>query len=202
MNCDEVFEILTAGPFPRGDSSDGAVEGHLAQCNDCRALAAALRPAVERLASLADEPVAWLDLPGYWGEVDPLPQPQPELIAIQQPPARADKVLAAGLLIALAASILLAVVQTMGAANDHAPQSPTNAALHTEVAAGEIKGDLLAAVDLSPECYKSHDSQPAGAAGLACCTDCHRANSARYAVASNDRRQLIASVAASCRYCH
>ena len=65
MNCDDVFDVLTRGPFPSGDSTDGAVEEHLAGCHDCRQLAEALRPAVELLhESLSDEQ---LTLPGYQG---------------------------------------------------------------------------------------------------------------------------------------
>lgn len=46
VTCDDVFEILTRGPFPAGREEDSAVELHLAACHDCRRLADALRPAV------------------------------------------------------------------------------------------------------------------------------------------------------------
>ena len=46
VNCDDVFDILTRGPFPAGREDDSAVELHLAGCHDCRRLADALRPAV------------------------------------------------------------------------------------------------------------------------------------------------------------
>ena len=49
IHCDEVFEILTRGPFPTGAASDGIVESHLSHCDECRRLAEALRPAVELL---------------------------------------------------------------------------------------------------------------------------------------------------------
>ncbi|HUY91638.1 MAG TPA: hypothetical protein VMV10_23050 [Pirellulales bacterium] len=65
--CDEVFEILTRGPFPTGAPSDGIVESHLKQCAGCRELAEALRPAVE-LFQEAVTPEESRTLPSYWGE--------------------------------------------------------------------------------------------------------------------------------------
>lgn len=90
IHCDEVFDILTRGPFPSGHESDPAVEHHLRCCHDCRQLAEALRPAVELFhESLADDEAA--HLPGYQGEVTPLAQPftrrLPQSIAeVQLPP--------------------------------------------------------------------------------------------------------------------
>lgn len=66
MKCDNVFDILTRGPFPTGDPSDAAVERHLAACHDCRQLAEALRPAVELFhESISSDEVD--SLPGYRG---------------------------------------------------------------------------------------------------------------------------------------
>ena len=65
--CDEVFEILTRGPFPTGAPSDGIVESHLTHCEACRQLAEALRPAVE-LFQEAVTPEESRTLPSYWGE--------------------------------------------------------------------------------------------------------------------------------------
>ncbi len=71
MNCDLVFDVLTRGPFPTGESSDCAVERHLTCCHECRSLAEALRPAVE-LFHEAIEPEDGRDLPGYHGALAPL----------------------------------------------------------------------------------------------------------------------------------
>lgn len=68
MNCDQVFDILTRGPFPTGTACDERVERHLLACPDCRRLAAALQPAVE-LFEEAVTPEESRDLPGYWGEL-------------------------------------------------------------------------------------------------------------------------------------
>jgi len=66
MNCDQVFDILTRGPFPTGARSDRAVELHLSECPECQRLANALRPAIELFqeAISGDE---GRELPGYWG---------------------------------------------------------------------------------------------------------------------------------------
>lgn len=68
IHCDEVFDILTRGPFPTGAASDCIVESHLAQCDDCRRLAEALRPAIELLQE-AITPDEGRDLPRYWGNL-------------------------------------------------------------------------------------------------------------------------------------
>jgi hypothetical protein len=65
MNCDQVFDILTRGPFPTGTACDTPVEAHLNACRDCRRLAEALRPALE-LFQEAVGPEESRDLPGYW----------------------------------------------------------------------------------------------------------------------------------------
>lgn len=68
IHCDEVFEILTRGPFPTGAPSDGIVEAHLHQCDGCRQLAEALRPAIELLQE-AIAPEESSDLPRYGGSL-------------------------------------------------------------------------------------------------------------------------------------
>ncbi len=65
MNCDQVFDILTRGPFPTGTACDAGVETHLNACPECRRLAEALRPAIE-LFQEAIGPEESRDLPGYW----------------------------------------------------------------------------------------------------------------------------------------
>lgn len=68
IDCDQVFDVLTRGPFPTGAASDAAVESHLGICSECARLAAALRPAIE-LFQEAIGPDEGRDLPSYWGEV-------------------------------------------------------------------------------------------------------------------------------------
>jgi hypothetical protein len=70
MNCDQVFNVLTRGPFPTGDPGDEEVEAHLEFCSDCWRLAEALRPAIEVFQE-AVPPSESRDLPGYWGDARP-----------------------------------------------------------------------------------------------------------------------------------
>jgi hypothetical protein len=66
MNCDQVFDVLTRGPFPTGDAGDASVEHHLRACHECRSLAEALQPAVELLHE-AIAPGEASGLPEYQG---------------------------------------------------------------------------------------------------------------------------------------
>src|SRR5881275_1319233 len=70
MDCDQVFMILTRGPFPTGEAWDEQVEAHLETCADCWRLAEALRPALE-LFQEAIPPSESRELPGYWGDARP-----------------------------------------------------------------------------------------------------------------------------------
>jgi len=66
MNCEQVFFILTRGPFPAGEATDADVEHHLEICLSCAGLAEALRPAegISHEALTAGESDG---LPGYRG---------------------------------------------------------------------------------------------------------------------------------------
>jgi hypothetical protein len=66
MTCDDVFDVLTRGPFPTGAAGDHLVERHLAHCRDCQRLARALQPAVE-LFQESVGPDESQGLPGYRG---------------------------------------------------------------------------------------------------------------------------------------
>lgn len=70
MDCDQVFMILTRGPFPTGEAWDEQVETHLEKCGSCWQLAEALRPALEVFQE-AVPPAEGRDLPGYWGDARP-----------------------------------------------------------------------------------------------------------------------------------
>ena len=73
MDCDQVFMILTRGPFPTGEAWDEQVENHLETCADCWRLAEALRPALEVFQE-AVPPAESRELPGYWGDARPAAQ--------------------------------------------------------------------------------------------------------------------------------
>lgn len=125
MNCDQVFDVLTRGPFPTGAASDAAVEQHLRACHECRQLAEALQPAVELLhESLAPEHS--VDLPEYQGllasvqrAVATEERPQPTNLRVRQlarpepkrPRFDAPQVLSAVRLIA--ATVLISALGTL-----------------------------------------------------------------------------------------
>jgi hypothetical protein len=70
MDCDQVFMILTRGPFPTGEPWDEQVEAHLESCSECWRLAEALRPAIEVFQEAVPAAES-RDLPGYWGDARP-----------------------------------------------------------------------------------------------------------------------------------
>ncbi|HVA47455.1 MAG TPA: hypothetical protein VNH11_13885 [Pirellulales bacterium] len=83
IHCDEVFDILTRGPFPTGAPSDGIVESHLNHCDACRQLAEALRPAIELLQE-AIGPEESGSLPCYGGAAEPWSGPSAASLKTKQ----------------------------------------------------------------------------------------------------------------------
>ena len=83
MTCDDVFDVLTRGPFPTGAAGDHLVERHLAHCRDCQRLATALQPAVE-LFQESIGPDESQGLPGYRGRaaLPHLHKPQPHDVVL------------------------------------------------------------------------------------------------------------------------
>ncbi|HEY1599615.1 MAG TPA: hypothetical protein VGG64_08440 [Pirellulales bacterium] len=83
MTCDDVFDVLTRGPFPTGAAGDHLVERHLTDCCDCRRLATALQPAVE-LFQESVGPDESQGLPGYRGRaaLPYLPAPKPHDVVL------------------------------------------------------------------------------------------------------------------------
>ena len=98
IHCDEVFDILTRGPFPTGAPSDGIVESHLNQCR--RSWTKSLRR--PRLFYASEHPPAEVEPAVYQaslerGEEPPwqrlLAQERSELLEAllkRLPPAQAD----------------------------------------------------------------------------------------------------------------
>ena len=90
MDCDQVFMILTRGPFPTGELWDEEVEAHLETCADCWRLAEALRPALEVFQE-AVPPAESRDLPGYWGDARPAAAVVSELSRSSMPLGAGDR---------------------------------------------------------------------------------------------------------------
>jgi hypothetical protein len=78
MDCEQVFMILTRGPFPTGEAWDEQVESHLESCSECWRLAEALRPALEVFQE-AVPPAESRELPGYWGDARPASEVMAEI---------------------------------------------------------------------------------------------------------------------------
>ncbi|MEM1303448.1 MAG: hypothetical protein AAGG46_01040 [Planctomycetota bacterium] len=90
MDCDQVFAVLTRGPFPSGSAEDALVDEHLNGCPDCWRIAEALRPA-DDVPQEALSPRESRELPAYWGDVMPpgTPRHQPSEDDRQRPVALA-----------------------------------------------------------------------------------------------------------------
>jgi hypothetical protein len=208
LDCDQVFDVLTRGPFPTGDASDCDVEHHLACCHSCRQLAEALRPAVE-LFHEAIEPADSADLPGYRGElvtrsvglaqlvveaiaVEPLPhvavaRPRPArtttwLDMVAESPLRLMTALACGALFA-------AAVWGAGLTGHSIPNRPSSA-----ISLSDDGLVHLASLQLQPQCFTA----PTALSKLQCCTECHSAKTPEPTLATRS----LAVVASSCRACH
>jgi hypothetical protein len=222
MNCDQVFDVLTRGPFPTGTACDMPVEAHLRVCPECRQLAEALRPALE-LFQEAIGPEESQDLPGYWCAVatdraQPVVSYARELEPLRthsgsQAAPRFTALSAWGLAAALALGVTLGSLASarwslegfsfvppdtdgkLVSTDDESPRFST--AEHT------ILAGLPAACtgrEPSPALRYSVTSRPllasANLDNLHCCSECHNASS------DSVSTYATATVSQSCRICH
>lgn len=202
IHCDDVFEVLTAGPFPAGSNSDTAIHEHLASCTECKQLAEALKPACNLLReSLPTAEKQWL--PVYLEAEEQAMvrssktvmrtiRPADELTSsrlhqVPRDPRRWPNRILATLCVALILMLLIS-----GAA----PWSSTSSATSPNWQA-------LESMSLSKQCYSEQPSASSvveTSSGTTrqylCCTNCHnntpQGNHAAHA----------ASLLASCGTCH
>ncbi len=228
MNCDQVFDVLTRGPFPTGTACDTPVEAHLRVCPECRRLADALRPALE-LFQEAISPEESRDLPGYWCSVgaertQPLVsyaremEPKRAKLRPMQPvgQSRGFSALSAwGLAAALALGVTLgSLVSTRWSLDGYSTVPPINDS-HVVVRPDDdqprftpTERKLLAGMHTAA-CTRHQPSQAprytvgqqqvlgtADLDNLACCTECHNANS------DSVSSYATVAVSQSCRICH
>lgn len=209
MRCDDVFEILTAGPFPSGASTDEAVEIHLRSCHECRRFALALQPLAEAAESAG--------LPLYKGNQvgagaqgpSSLEQSVRELV-LRETPRRAQDVApvrsarrggwrtlagfcAAACLLGAAAAWggpLLTGGFSAGSASSEAQATlqPVNAAVN-----GLCHSEFAAHVQPSGDAPTTKNG-----ASDACCLECHGGNQ-RF---RSPRSETIGLVVMSCQKCH
>lgn len=189
MNCDYVFERLTRGPFPAGDSDDAAVEKHLRACHDCRRLAHSLQPSV----GLFHESMTLSDgLPEYSGELavaaPSKPAVKPQRATPAPPPtSRLFSQLAVVGFITCACAVVawfaFAFPQVEPPATAEQPQAVISPAAMVQ----------LAALELPAACLPPGQS----AADVRCCTECHNAS-------HKQRPQVVqfAQLTSSCMACH
>jgi hypothetical protein len=209
LDCDQVFDVLTRGPFPTGTTVDDPVERHLDCCHECRQLAEALRPAVALFhESIAPEDAR--DLPGYRGARETstvgLAQLVAEAIAAEAPRAArpatqpAPRGLWREALREQAWPLLAAVaLGSLFALTLWGHSAPFRKADHQFAGApvtARSEGLLhLASLSLPGHCFTLPASD---AARLHCCTECHAAKSVEPRLAP----PALAIVAANCRTCH
>jgi len=220
MNCDQVFEVLTRGPFPTGADSDESVEHHLRCCHDCRELAEALQPAVELLhEALATEEAA--GLPEYQGVLASArssvataeawrPTPlsvrrlAPTRVVERRPSTLASfaRFTAALVLLGALGSLFWGVISTVkqtAASRERVPARLDQAGLLTlaslQLPAGCLPREAIASIGSSelPGAPAAAIDQEA----LRCCTECHNA-------AHPGRAMLgtISPLQRSCVACH
>jgi hypothetical protein len=214
MNCDQVFDVLTRGPFPTGGQCDQAVETHLLMCTDCRQLAEALRPAIE----LFEEAVTLEEsrtLPGYWGNLHTGSECRVALaLPVHQPRKLSRRLLTVAAEHAtevdwwrIAAAVLLGVLVgswfRSAVSNDNRFDMVIDRATKPDV-------HLLASLSIPSGCRPGNvvlanitadgDKRPISSAGLsggyACCTTCHNGSAQRLS------QKSTSLVLRSCQACH
>ncbi|HVX14238.1 MAG TPA: hypothetical protein VHC22_23835 [Pirellulales bacterium] len=226
IHCDEVFDILTRGPFPTGAPSDGIVESHLNHCDTCRQLAEALRPAIELLQeSIAPEESD--GLPRYggssltrssWSDREPSPL---STKAVARPAARvalrlrlreqtvawrwrsAAKVAAA----ACVGLVLAGMLRQMVVPRTLLPGTTTPVAVAAQWRQGVDALEWAAEQGLRDDCLQIDNglavlAAPArkatgGAVQLACCLSCHGAKQQRLVPAAR-----VPDFKQACQACH
>lgn len=195
LNCDDVFERLTRGPFP-GNGGDGcseevaAVETHLHACHECRQLAEALRPAVALLHEAYAE-AAEASLPVYHGQVVSPVARLPNAVPVALSWSGGWQLVAAGLLGLIVGGLAMSGwFSRDGSGRDNvawvqsSETDPNGNGLAT-----------LVGLKLHEVCLPTSMSLAANQR-LRCCTDCHAASKAGKKSVDVARLQL------ACLACH
>ncbi len=201
IDCDATFDALTRGPFPSGHEFDDAVAAHLASCHDCRALAEALRPAVDLFHESLDD-AARTSLPQYVASVRDAESLEQRILTVVESESlkpspqdsrfnsrrRVHYVLAPLILLVLTALVLRGLPGISGSSKAVA------------LAADPVNGmTLLAALSIPASCVVEGQGDVVVAAEdrFACCTECHAlANPNRPAV------RCVAQLTIACNACH
>jgi hypothetical protein len=221
MNCDQVFDILTRGPFPSGDAADAAVERHLAACHECRRLAEALRPAVELFhESIGPDERGSAHLPlaasvevAVAKSTGAVPDASPSAGETLASPSRLGRswttnlwrfaaavALGAGLVLGLRGIGISDRLDEANPSNRPSQAAPATASADSVPSRPDAAGrQLLASFSLPAACFGIAEkvAAPRGETEYLCCTSCH--------AKSNERRPRVvasATIVQSCRACH
>lgn len=180
--CDDVFDVLTRGPFPAGTPEDADVEVHLRGCHECRQLAEALRPAVGLFHESLREGSL---LPSYQGRLPATPMldrqlPSKSLII----PALMHAVrIAAAIMLITAACLTVLWLRSAGSGSER---------MSAQALPPARGAQLLANLKLPASCLPKLESAVAD-----CCTLCHAA-----ALATSAPATAAPALAQSCQACH
>lgn len=226
MNCDQVFDILTRGPFPTGTSCDVPVEAHLSECPECHRLAEALRPAIELFQEAVD-PEEGRDLPGYWCAVATERQSpvvsyareiEPRAVASQFVPEAAEPGhysalamwrMAAMVAVGITVGTLLSARAFDGFRSPPGTGGAAMAPASDDAGPQLTKADWMELASLPADCYRHKpETSPrytlrgdlllanASLENLSCCSGCHNSGS------DNVTSKGTLRVSQSCQYCH
>lgn len=225
ITCDDVFDVLTRGPFPTGTVVDPSVEDHLASCAACRELAEALRPSVSLFREvLADE--ERLRLTVYRGSATAaIPPGDSAQLTSRASYFHAPVVKPGGLdaprivrylisVFAVSLALIVAFVWGAGTSLDqvteqHSPVVETDSPVAGQIPPGIPDDDLiLAGFNLPDSCLlelgqftaKADNAIVPERAGWnrQCCTRCHAPTGAPH----TGSPRTLAIIVASCRTCH
>lgn len=220
MKCDQVFSILTRGPFPTGVTADDfQVDQHLHVCQECRELAEALRPATalfhESLTHEAQRATAGAELPSYLGSLPELATASRTelrgqststrtgwfsyLPANQAAPEDPDSRWAPTAIVLAIAVFLMVGIQLTRRSADPPYQQPSPSISATVYQPDVEERELLAKL-LPVACLPTHESAVA-LPDHQCCTRCHHSDSEKVHRGASLANQ-IATLSAMCYVCH
>ena len=215
MNCDQVFDRLTRGPFLTGDVAEGDVEAHLRGCHECRMLAEALRPAVD-LFHEAMTTQEGQTLPRYHGRLAPcgthtttnvmrqIQDAQFESPAAPQSSPRTStrRLGASTYPLALLAICACVMVMGLGIGPTVVPQLPSEQNGNTVPSEADAQPcrtwrALLESCSDSRFLPREGFTVEIQGTKVICCTQCHAA-----AARMTTRAEATAIVARACQVCH
>ena len=216
LNCDDVFETLTAGPFPAGTAADQQVQRHLESCAACRVLAEALKPACDLLHEVLP-PSEQVGLPVYRDDEELATEAIMRRVRAAEPVSRratnhSGWVKSVLVWNSLAATILLLFLfpwMLDGRDQDlvaHVPQSlvgmslPPDCLQVARFGDGKIAHPPVSATTACEECHDSADvvfhGEHVSRLEYYCCTECHVASKKQSKVAD------VSRLVAACEVCH